>query len=41
MGGRGAGFNKKNKSSIITGIADSDLKECIALGRYDYTRETS
>lgn len=26
MGGRGAGFNKKNKGSIITGIADSDLK---------------
>ena len=26
MGGRGAGFNKKNKGSVISNIADSDLK---------------
>ena len=26
MGGRGAGFNKKNKGSVISSIADDDLK---------------
>ena len=26
MGGRGAGYNKKNKGSVISSIADDDLK---------------